>query len=135
VTIALSQALDPQIRTPPGIPRREGLGLEAERRLRRSGDLGLRDVSCEAHAGIVRLRGRLPSYYLKQMAQAIVADIDGVRRVVNLIEIAVPPGRPPLGRERNAGVDEPIGIEPTSQSWEGPSPSEHPGRNLQRCWS
>lgn len=135
MTIALGQARDPQFRTLPGIPRREGLGLEAERRLRRSGDLALQDVSSEAHAGIVRLRGRLPSYDLKQMAQAIVADIEGVRRVVNLIEITVPPGRPPLGHERNAGVDEPIGIEPTSQSWEGPSPSEHPGRSVHRCWS
>jgi len=135
VTIVYRQASDREIAAVPVILPRGTLGLEAEHRLWSSGYLALRDVSCEEQAGFVRLRGRLPSYYLKQMAQAIVADIEGVRRVVNLIEIAVPPGRPPLGRERNAGVDEPIGIEPTTQSWEGPSPSEHPGRSLQRCWS
>jgi hypothetical protein len=135
VTIAFSPAPDSRLLAVPGIPQREGLGLEAERRLRRSGDLAMRDVSCEAHAGIVRLRGRLPSYYLKQMAQAIVAEIEGVRRVVNLIEIAIPPRRSPLGRERTAGAEEPIGIEQPSQAWEGPSLSEQPGRSLQRCWS
>jgi len=135
VTIAFSQAPDRESEVAPVIPPRGDLGLEAEHRLWGSGYLALRDVSCEVQAGIMRLQGRLPSYYLKQMAQALVADLEGVRRVVNLIEIATPPGRSPLGRERDAGVDEPVGIEQTSQSWEGSIPSEHPGRSLQRCWS
>jgi len=108
VTIAFSQAPDRESAVAPVIPPRGDLGLEAEHRLWGSGYLVLRDVSCEAQAGIMRLQGRLPSYYLKQMAQALVADLEGVRRVVNLIEIAVPPGRAPVGRERTAGVDDPI---------------------------
>jgi len=135
VTDSFSQAPDREIAAVPVTRPRGGLGLEAERRLWGSGYLALRDVLCEAHAGSVRLRGRLPSYYLKQMAQSLVADIEGVGRVVNLIEIAGPPGRSPQGHERDAGVDEPDGIEATSPLWEGPSPSEHPGRSRQRCWS
>lgn len=65
------------------------IGSEALRRLRRSGYSALRDVSCDVHGGDMRLIGRLRSYYLKQVAQAVVADIEGVHRVVNLIEIAV----------------------------------------------
>ena len=135
MTRVFSQAPDRELAAVPVMLPRGSLGLEAERRLWGSGYLALRDVSCEVHAEIARLRGRLPSYYLKQMAQAIVAEIEGVRRVVNLIEIAIPPRRSPLGRERTAGAEEPIGIEQPSQAWEGPSLSEHPGRSLQRCWS
>jgi hypothetical protein len=86
----------------PAAPRARpgaGLALEVERRLRRSGYLALRDVSGELHAGTVRLRGRLPTYYLKQVAQAIVSEIAGVHQVINHIEIVAPTGRPPLGRE------------------------------------
>jgi hypothetical protein len=35
----------------------------------------------------MRLIGRLPTYYLKQVAQAVVTEVEGVRRVVNLIEV------------------------------------------------
>jgi osmotically-inducible protein OsmY len=81
--------------------RREYVHNDVESRLRRSGYLALRDVTCEVQAGIARLRGRLPSYYLKQMAQAIVADVEGVRRVVNLIEVVVPSSRPSQGHDRS----------------------------------
>jgi len=96
---------------PPPSPPPSSLGLEAERRLRGSGYLALRDVVCEAQAGIVRLRGRLASYYLKQVAQALVADIDGVRGVVNLIEITAPP-RPlrQWGTNSLEGGASPLGV-------------------------
>jgi osmotically-inducible protein OsmY len=45
---------------------------------------------CEWRAGLLILRGRLPSYYLKQLAQATVAGIEGVDRIANEIEIAGP---------------------------------------------
>jgi len=62
---------------------------EAADRLRRSGYLALRDISCVAADGVVCLDGSLPSYYLKQVAQEIAAGVEGARGVVNRIEVLV----------------------------------------------
>jgi hypothetical protein len=35
------------------------------------------------------LRGRLPSQYLKQVAQTLASGVEGVGRVVNLIKVSV----------------------------------------------
>jgi osmotically-inducible protein OsmY len=59
----------------------------AERALRGSPYLALRNVACDGHDGVLTLRGCLPTYYLKQVAQAIVARVDGVQQVVNEIEV------------------------------------------------
>jgi hypothetical protein len=56
----------------------------------------LRAVSCEWREGWLILRGRLPSYFLKQMAQAAVGGLPGVERVVNNIEVVY--GLPGGGR-------------------------------------
>jgi osmotically-inducible protein OsmY len=58
---------------------REGLG--------RAGYLALRDVTCEVAGGEARLGGRVPSHYLKQVAQAVVAGLEGVRAVRNQVEV------------------------------------------------
>ena len=76
------------------------IGSEAESRLRRSGYLALRDVSCDAHEGMLRLRGHLPSYYLKQLAQEIAFEVEGVRGVINQIEVIAPASRPVVGCDR-----------------------------------
>jgi osmotically-inducible protein OsmY len=65
----------------------------AESRLHGSAYLALRNVTCECHGGVLTLRGRLPSYHLKQVAQALVAGMEGVRRVENLIEVVPPAPR------------------------------------------
>jgi len=78
---------------------------EARRRLCASGYLVLQDVSLEVDGELVRLSGQLPCHYLKQVAQACVAEIPGVDRVVNLIKVVAPSphgGRaasPPLHQE------------------------------------
>ena len=87
-------------REAPGDSGRRAIRLEAEDRLRRSGYLALRDVSCDARDGVAYLLGHLPSYHLKQVAQATVGGIEGVRRVVNRIEVIAPAGRAPVGRDR-----------------------------------
>ncbi len=48
----------------------------------------LKQVSCEMDDGVLTLRGRVPSYYLKQVAQAAVSRANGVRRIENRIEVA-----------------------------------------------
>ena len=70
--------------------------------LRRSSHSELRDVSCDFSGGVLTLRGHVPSYHLKQLAQASVADVPGVVEVHNRVEVVMPPlsqssGSVPLG--------------------------------------
>jgi osmotically-inducible protein OsmY len=64
--------------------------LSVEHRLQRSGYAALNTVCVEfqGESGILHLRGSVPSYYLKQVAQELVVDVDGVRYVNNQIIVA-----------------------------------------------
>jgi hypothetical protein len=65
----------------------------AEGRLRGNPYLALRDISCDCRGGVLVLRGCLPSYYLKQVAQEAVARLDGVQAVDNQIVVVTPASR------------------------------------------
>ena len=71
----------------PILTPRPGLRELAEGCLRRNPYLALRNVSCDCRGGVVVLRGRLPTYYLKQVAQEAVAHLEGVQGVENQIEV------------------------------------------------
>jgi hypothetical protein len=47
----------------------------------------LRGVVCQYDRGVLILRGRLPSFYLKSVAQEAIRNLAGVRQVVNEIEV------------------------------------------------
>ncbi len=65
----------------------------AERRLRSNPYLALKNVTCEWLGGVLVLRGCLPSYYLKQVAQGVVPRLDGVAAVDNQIHVVTPASR------------------------------------------
>ncbi len=44
-------------------------------------------VSCEHQHGTVILHGKVNSFYQKQMAQEVLRNLDGVQRIVNLLEV------------------------------------------------
>ena len=69
--------------------RRE-VGELAESRLSKIPSLALRDIGCVYNEGVLTLRGRLPTLHLKQIAQAVVADIEGVQTIVNQIQVPAP---------------------------------------------
>ena len=46
------------------------------------------DLQVFYHAGNLRLRGRLPSFHLKQILQTLVKDVHGVRQIQNDVEVA-----------------------------------------------
>lgn len=71
----------------------EDVKVLAERCLSGNAYLALRNVSCEFRNGVLELRGYLPKYYLKQLAQEVVAHIDGVDHVDNRIQVVTPPWR------------------------------------------
>ena len=62
----------------------------AERFLHSNPYLVLKHISCDYLDGVLILRGRLPTYYLKQLAQESVADLDGVDRIENQIQVVTP---------------------------------------------
>ena len=75
-----------------------GMDLEVKVQFRQSGYQALDGVTCEFHEGTARLRGRLPTFHLKQIAQEIVCAVVGVRSVVNQIEVG--PRRAPVTAAR-----------------------------------
>ena len=64
-----------------------GVGQAALDRLRQSPHVALRAVSCQFEEGVLVLRGRVRSFYDKQLAQETIARVEGVARVVNEIEV------------------------------------------------
>jgi osmotically-inducible protein OsmY len=64
------------------------LAEAAMARLRTNPYPTIRRVSCECDdQGVLVLRGRLPTYYQKQLAQEAVARLPGVTQVVNQTEV------------------------------------------------
>ena len=59
-----------------------------ERALRATGYGALRTIEVAVHARIVRLVGRVPSYYLKQVAQVTALAIPETQQVRNDLDVA-----------------------------------------------
>ena len=72
-----------------------GLTCEAviQSRFQRSPYLPLRKISCFFHDGVLSLRGRVPTYYLKQLAQTIGGSFQEVRQVCNELHVDFPERR------------------------------------------
>lgn len=62
----------------------------AQGRLGSSPYAPLRGVTCDFREGVLTLRGRVSSFYLKQLAQTLVAKVPGVEMVVNNVEVSGP---------------------------------------------
>ncbi len=72
----------------PALNRPTSIQAAAEQGLRSSPYSALKHVSCDCQGGVLVLRGRLPTYYLKQIAQEVVAhQFDKVERLENRIEV------------------------------------------------
>jgi osmotically-inducible protein OsmY len=70
---------------------------EAQRRLRGSSSYAMRSVVCEYRDGMLVLKGQLPSYYHKQVAQELVQQIQGVKGIENQIGVLDPDSSTWLG--------------------------------------
>ena len=71
----------------PPFTRRRKVRKLVERRLGESSYAPMRRVSCEYHEGVLILRGHVPSFYMKQIAQTLVGKVKGVGVVVNRLEV------------------------------------------------
>ncbi len=63
---------------------------EARSRLGTSGYHHLQQISCEFHDGVLTLRGLVPTFHLKQVAQTLIRRLEGVGEINNRLAVAVP---------------------------------------------
>ena len=68
------------------------IAVIAESRLIKSSHVELRRLSVEVHAGTLLLRGRVSSYYLKQVAQSLVRGVSCVVEIDNQVCVTPSPG-------------------------------------------
>lgn len=59
----------------------------AKARLEASPYPSIRQIVCQYDEGVLVLRGRLPSFFHKQLAQSAVAEVEGIKQIVNHIEV------------------------------------------------
>src|SRR5262249_1995522 len=69
------------------VSREEDLEEAASLRLRQSAYLELRRIGCAVEGKVLRLHGYVSSYYLRQMAQAVVQGLKGVETIDNQLGV------------------------------------------------
>ena len=72
---------------PDSRPLATTINAAAKAQLRRVPHLTVQRIWCEFQDGRLFLRGQVPSFYHKQLAQKAVGKLDGVCLVVNEIEV------------------------------------------------
>jgi|GEM_PF-810054 len=65
----------------------ERLQREASESLRTSGYAMLTSISCRVVDGILTLRGSVPTFYLKQIAQHYASRTTGVKEIQNQVSV------------------------------------------------
>ncbi len=124
----MSTSFQPAHGKQPSIPRfyhpDVDVAATARQRMLGSPYRAVHDVECEYDEGIMTLRGRVSSYFLKQMAQEAVGKLPGVEEIANHIEV--------LGLLERAAEMESVGVarpEASRMSVEGqPQSQGSPGR-------
>jgi osmotically-inducible protein OsmY len=81
-----------QMRDVLGLGMENGPATEAivQARFSRSPYLPLRKITCHLNDGMLVLRGRVPTFYLKQLAQTISHSFGSIRQVINELEVDLP---------------------------------------------
>jgi hypothetical protein len=64
------------------------LSVRVQETLRNSPYRRLHLISTEVRDGVATLRGRVPTFHMKQVAQCLLADVKGLVRVDNRLQVA-----------------------------------------------
>ncbi len=67
----------------------EDLQTRAQARLRACPYREVQGTTCLFNKGVLLLQGRVSSFYLKQVAQTVLMNIEGVKQIVNMIQVSV----------------------------------------------
>ena len=72
-----------------GEPAQESIEKLARLRVIENSAYGLRfrDISIHHAAGVLTMRGRLPSFHLKQILQTLLRDLEGVEQIDNQTDV------------------------------------------------
>ena len=70
--------------------RDDRLVRAVEERLRACHYWHLQSITCERKEGLLTIRGRVPSYYLRKIAEVLASQVDGVDEIMNVIEVVGP---------------------------------------------
>ncbi len=70
--------------------RAEGVSTAVQQRLRASNYWHLRQLLCEGNGATVSVAGKVPNFHLKQIAQKLVYQTDGVEHMIDRIEVIAP---------------------------------------------
>ena len=65
----------------------EAVLAEARSRFDRSPYRELRAIACDFREGLLILRGRVPSFFIKQIAQSAVFSIERIEEIENRLEV------------------------------------------------
>jgi hypothetical protein len=76
-----------------GSDRSREVTRAAKIRLKESPHWAIRGLSCKCCRGVLFLRGHLPSFYQKQLAQEAIGKLEGVLQVVNEAVVDAPASR------------------------------------------
>lgn len=63
------------------------VAAEAQRRLQQSSYPSHRRLECRFHGGVLTIQGRVPSFYLRQVAWALVTGVRGIDEFVDQMEV------------------------------------------------
>lgn len=66
---------------------KETVESEADARLQQAPYRELHTVACSFDQGVLTLKGRVSTYYMKQLAQTVVRELDGVRSIHNRVQV------------------------------------------------
>jgi osmotically-inducible protein OsmY len=70
-----------------GEAQADQIAAQAKDLIRHQPHLSVQRIWCEYRGRRLYLRGQVPTFYLKQLAQTAVSNLDGVSQVVNEIEV------------------------------------------------
>ena len=99
----------------------DAIRLAAEKGLRSSRYWSVRNVRCSVEDGVVVLFGTVTSYYMKQIAQTVVMNLELVIRVENQCEVQYPScgDGPMLGPRAWRGDDSVLDSSDSGKCFEG----------------
>ena len=60
----------------------------AQQIFRESPYSAIRELQCSFRDGVLFIAGRVPNFYLKQLAQIALVHLEGVKQVRNLVEVS-----------------------------------------------
>jgi len=87
MSLSAGRGSSPQDHAFPPRVREAGLQAHVEAVFREANYLPLRRIRCDYHEGVLTLRGRLPSFHLKQLAQTLVQSLECGCEVNNYVEV------------------------------------------------